>query len=418
MIFDETVKVDQTLRKKRKFKKIEDYRGITSDEVLQEIKEKAGQLKKATVVHVNATSFGGGVAEILDNLVLLMNDLGIRMDWRVLHGAPDFFEVTKKLHNTLQGQDIKFTDNELELYQLINEKFARFTFLDHDFVIIHDPQPCALVRFVQHTNPWIWRCHIDVTRPNKQVWSFMEPFISEYDTMIVSSEIYKHSSIQIPQKIIYPSIDPLSPKNRELSDETIQKYLEKNRIPTDRPIIAQVSRFDPWKDPEGVLKVFERVKEMVDCRLIFVYNMAGDDPEGIRIYERMKEAAKFYLERGDVLFVRGDDPILVNVIQRVSDVILQKSTREGFGLVVTEALWKKTPVVASNIGGIPAQVIDGETGFLVEPDDINSCAEKVVMLLEDKNLSKEIGQKAKEHVRENFLITRHILDYINLFLSL
>ncbi len=246
----------------------------------------------------------------------------------------------------------------------------------------------------------------------------MEPFISEYDTMIVSSEIYKHSSIQIPQKIIYPSIDPLSPKNRELSDETIQKYLEKNRIPTDRPIIAQVSRFDPWKDPEGVLKVFERVKEQVDCRLIFVYNMAGDDPEGIRIYERMKEAAKFYLERGDVLFVRGDDPILVNVIQRVSDVILQKSTREGFGLVVTEALWKKTPVVASNIGGIPAQVIDGETGFLVEPDDINSCAEKVVMLLEDKNLSKEIGQKAKEHVRENFLITRHILDYINLFLSL
>lgn len=418
MIFDETVKADQTLRRKRKFKKIEDYRGITSDEVLQEIKEKAGQLKKATVVHVNATSFGGGVAEILDNLVPLMNDLGIRTDWRVLHGAPDFFEVTKKLHNTLQGQDIKFTDNELELYQLINEKFARFAFLDHDFAIIHDPQPCALVRFVQHTNPWIWRCHIDVTRPNKQVWSFMEPFISEYDTMIVSSEIYKHSSIQIPQKIICPSIDPLSPKNRELSDETIRKYLEKNRIPTDRPIIAQVSRFDPWKDPEGVLKVFERVKEQVDCRLIFVYNMAGDDPEGIRIYERMKEAAKFYLERGDVLFVRGDDPILVNVVQRASDVILQKSTREGFGLVVTEALWKKTPVVASNIGGIPAQVIDGETGFLVEPDDINSCAEKVVMLLEDKNLSKEIGQKAKEHVRENFLITRHILDYINLFLSL
>lgn len=418
MTIDKSNKAPESYRKKKKFKRIDDYRDIVGEEKLQKIKEKARHLNKATVVHINATSFGGGVAEILNSLVLLMNDLGIRTDWRVLHGTPDFFEVTKKLHNALQGHNLMFSNDELELYQFINEKFAQYAILGRDFVIIHAPQPCALVHYIPHTVPWVWRCHIDLTKPNEQIWRFMEPFISEYEMMIISSEIYKHPAIRIPQKIISPSIDPLSPKNKELSAETIRKYLDEHRIPTDKPLVTQVSRFDPWKDPEGVLRVFEQVKQQVDCRLVYVYNMAGDDPEGIRIYERMAKAANSYLEQGDILFVRGDDPILVNVMQRASDVILQKSTREGFGLVVTEALWKQTPVVASNVGGIPTQIIDGKTGFLVDPNDIDGCAEKVTMLLEDKDLAKEIGVRAREYVREHFLITRHLLDYLNLLVNL
>ncbi len=403
---------------KAKLRQLADYNEVVGQDVLEEIRGKARPLENATVVHVNATSFGGGVAEILDNLVPLMNDLGLRTDWRVLHGIPEFFDVTKKFHNALQGQDLEFSEDELALYQFINEKFARFASLDHDFVIIHDPQPCALVRYVPHSSPWIWRCHIDITHPNQQAWDFMQPFILEYEQMNVSAEVYKHPAITIPQQIMHPSIDPLSPKNMPLSEETVAHYLDEQQIPTDKPIICQVSRFDPWKDPEGVLQVFELVKQQVDCRLVYCYNMASDDPEGVKIYERMLQTAKPYLDRGDVLFVRGDDPILVNVLQRTSSVILQKSTREGFGLTVTEAMWKGTPVVASNVGGIPSQLRDGVTGYLVEPRDLDGCAQKVVTLLEEKDLAAQLGNQARKHVREHFLITRHLLNYLNLLSSL
>ena len=401
-----------------KFNRLDDYREIVGQELLEKIRVKAQHLKNASVVHVNATSLGGGVAEILNSMVPLMNDVGIRTDWRVLHGKPEFFEVTKKFHNALQGQRLEFDEEELELYRFTNEMFARFAYLDHDFVIIHDPQPCALVRYASHIAPWIWRCHIDITRPNERAWRFMEPLILEYKRMIVSTEQYKKHGINIQQKIITPSIDPLAPKNRELSEETITHYLNQYRIPTDKPIVTQVSRFDPWKDPEGVLEVFEKVKKQVDCRLAYCYNMASDDPEGVKIYQRMLKAAKSYLDQGDVLFVRGDDPLLVNVLQRISRVVLQKSIREGFGLTVMEAMWKGTPVVASNVGGIPNQIQDGVTGLLVEPHDLDGCAEKVVTLLEDADIASEIGDRARKHVREHFLITRHLLDYLNLFLSL
>ena len=399
-------------------KHLDDYRGIVSDSILEEIREKGQVLSDATFVHVNATNLGGGVAEILDNMVLLMNDVGIRTDWRVLHGTPEFFEVTKKFHNALQGQDIVFSDNELNLYRFVNEKFSQFALLDHDLVIIHDPQPLALVHYVNHSSPWVWRCHIDITDPNKEAWGFVEPFILEYDRMIVSAERYLREDLAIQQQIIQPSIDPLSPKNMELSHETIEQYLAKEKIPIDKPMITQVSRFDPWKDPEGVLKVYEVVRKEVDCRLVFCYNMANDDPEGMRIYNQMLQTAKSYLERGDVLFVRGDDPVLVNVLQRYSSVIVQKSTREGFGLVVTEALWKETPIVASNIGGIPNQIQDGVTGFLVDPTDISGCAERVLQLLDDPDMSAEMGRRAKESVQKKFLITRHMLDYMNLALDM
>ncbi len=402
----------------RVLKKIEDYRGVVQDSVIDEITTKASDLRGASVVHVNATSYGGGVAEILDNFVLLMNDLGIRTDWRVLHGIPDFFEVTKKFHNALQGADIHFSEEELELYKYINNKFAQFVDLSHDYVIIHDPQPAALVEYVNHTNPWVWRCHIDITTPNQQAWEFMEPFIQQYDRMIVSSEIYKVPQLSLQQDIISPSIDPLSPKNMALSESVIQDYIEQYGIPTDKPFFTQVSRFDPWKDPEGVLEVYDRVRQQVDCRLVFVYNMASDDPEGVKIYNQMLETAKDHLDRGDVLFVRGDDPILVNAMQRLSDVVIQKSTREGFGLVITEALWKGTPVVASNVGGIPTQMVDGETGYLLDPLDFDGFAEKIVVLMQDEDLRAKLGGQATEHVRDRFLVTRHLLDYLNLILSL
>jgi trehalose synthase len=402
---------------KNALKQVEDYRGIVSDGVIEEITAKATELRGSRVAHVNATNYGGGVAEILDSFVLLMNDLGIRADWRVLHGIPDFFEVTKKFHNALQGADLSFSREELELYTFINRKFAQFADLSHDYVIIHDPQPAALVEFVQHTRPWVWRCHIDITKPNPQAWAFMEPFIRRYDRMVVSSEIYKVPSLPLQQDIISPSIDPLSPKNMDLSDEVVQEVLMQHQIPMDKPIFTQVSRFDPWKDPEGVLEVYARVRQQVDCRLAFVYNMASDDPEGVKIYTQMLEKAKEHLDRGDVLFVRGDDPVLVNVMQRVSDVIIQKSTREGFGLVITEAMWKGTPVVASDVGGIPTQMVDGKTGFLVAPMDYDGFAEKIALLMRDEALRKKLGDQAKEHVRENFLVTGHLLNYINMLLS-
>jgi trehalose synthase len=285
-------------------------------------------------------------------------------------------------------------------------------------VIIHDPQPAALVEYVNHTNPWVWRCHIDITTPNQQAWEFMEPFIQQYDRMIVSSEIYKVPQLSLQQDIISPSIDPLSPKNMALSESVIQDYIEQYGIPTDKPFFTQVSRFDPWKDPEGVLEVYDRVRQQVDCRLVFVYNMASDDPEGVKIYNQMLETAKDHLDRGDVLFVRGDDPILVNAMQRLSDVVIQKSTREGFGLVITEALWKGTPVVASNVGGIPTQMVDGETGYLLDPLDFDGFAEKIVVLMQDEDLRAKLGGQATEHVRDRFLVTRHLLDYLNLILSL
>jgi trehalose synthase len=402
----------------RNIRQLSEYRGVVSDGQLDQIEEKAKQLQGATVAHVNATNYGGGVAEILNTFVILMNDLGIRTDWRVLHGTPDFFEVTKKFHNALQGDDVKFSDDELALYQFTNSKFARYAMFDHDYVIIHDPQPMALVEYTKHSAPWVWRCHIDITHPNQQALDFIKPYAESYQRMVVSSDKYRNESFDIRQDIISPSIDPLSSKNIELPESTIDNYLKDHEIPTDKPLITQVSRFDPWKDPAGVLEVFKKVKEEVDCRLAYCYNIANDDPEAVRIYTDMFELAKPYLDSGEVLFIRGDDPVLVNVLQRASDVILQKSTREGFGLTVTEAMWKRTPVVASDIGGIPTQMIDGETGYLVDPTDFDQCADRVVKLLQDVELREKLGSQAQEHVREHFLITRHLLDYLNLILSL
>jgi trehalose synthase len=398
-------------------KSLDDYLPIVGEKVVGRIHQKAHRLINKHIVHINSTAHGGGVAEILNNLIVLLNDIGVDSGWRVLIGPSDFFSITKKFHNGLQGNSINLSNNKKRLYLDTNDRFSRFTHLDHDCVIVHDPQPLPLIKFNKKVQPWIWRCHIDITHPNPEIWNFVKTFILRYDVMIISSEQFRKEDLPLEQRIIHPSIDPLSPKNMDLSDDLIAKTLKKFEIPMDKPLITQVSRFDPWKDPEGVLKVFERVQEKVDCRLVFCYNMAPDDPEGIVIYNKMKRIAEKQLNSGDVLFRLGDNQILVNVLQRVSSVILQKSIREGFGLTVSEAQWKETPVVASRVGGIPEQVIDGKTGFLVDPQDIAGCAGKIIALIKDKKLAARMGREGKKFIKEKFLITRHLDDYLDLLID-
>lgn len=394
---------------------IESYRRIVGDYPIAEIYKKARKLYGKNILDINSTYMGGGVAEILSSMVPLINNVGIDEDWRILHGNPDFFTITKKFHNALQGGKIHFTEMKKKLYLKTNEEFSAYTRLgQNQVVIIHDPQPLPLITFYKKRQPWIWRCHIDLTSPNKKLWDFLKNFILQYDIVVISLENYRHKDLYVDQRVIPPAIDPLSPKNVELPRVTIEKYLKKFHILLDKPIITQISRFDKWKDPEGVIDVFKKVKEEVDARLILCGSMATDDPEGYKIYERVKRKADKLIEKGDVILITSENNILVNVLQRASSVIIQKSIKEGFGLTVTEALWKERPVVASNIGGITLQIKDGETGFLLEPDDTDNFAKKVIEIIKDKELAIELGRNGKEHVRKNFLITRLIMQHLDL----
>lgn len=397
---------------------IEDYRNIVGDEVISDIYRKARKFYGKRILEINSTYSGGGVAEMLSSFIHLMNDIGIETDWDILHGTPDFFEITKLFHNALQGKSVDLTENQKDIYLQTNEEFYMYTHINHDLVIVHDPQPLPLIKFYKKRQPWIWRCHIDISNLDKNLWEFLKPFILRYDMAILSNEIYKKNDLHVEQKIMYPAIDPLSTKNIDISDEVIEKTLSKYNIQTDKPLVTQISRYDPWKDPEGVLKVYKLVKEKIDCRLILCGSMAADDPEGLRIYEKIKDIADNLVRNGDVVLLNTENNTLVNSLQRKSTVIVQKSIREGFGLTISEALWKETPVVASNVGGIPIQIIDGENGFLVDPYDIKDCANKVITLLQNKALAKEMGEKGKEVVRKKFLITRLVQDYLNMLSQL
>ncbi|NOZ93108.1 glycosyltransferase [bacterium 3DAC] len=399
-------------------KKLSDYRRVIGDKEIYEIYKAAKPLLGKHVVHINSTYQGGGVAEMLNTLIPLMNSIGIKTGWRILHGTPEFFNVTKSFHNALQGADINLTNNIKKIYEETVEAFSVFTHLDHDFVIVHDPQPLPLISFYKKSQPWIWRCHIDITNPNKTLWEYLKGFILAYDTVIISSEKYKKDDLPNPQVIFYPSIDPLSEKNRDMTPEEVDMVIKKYGIKTDKPIITQISRFDPWKDPVGVIEVFKKVKQSVDARLVLLGNMASDDPEGWKIYREVEKAAKDLIKTGDVLLLTVDSSTLVNALQRKADVVIQKSTREGFGLTVTEAMWKKKAVVASRVGGITLQIEDGVNGFLHDPYDYDGFANTIVKLLEDKALAEEIGQRAHETVKEKFLITRLLKDYLNLLSSL
>jgi len=398
--------------------RLEDFRTIVPDEMLAEIYARARGLYGKHIVHLNATYQGGGVAEILYSLVLLMNDVGIDAGWRILHGSQEFFEITKSFHNALQGAKLNLSDRRKRVYLQVNENFSKFTHLYHDCVIVHDPQPLSLIRSYRKSQPWIWRCHIDLTDPHEELWDFLKGFVLKYDQVVFSSKKYFKENLPVDQRLMLPAINPLSEKNRDISEKTVIEHITKASIPTNKPIITQVSRLDPWKDPEGLIDVFKLVKEKVDCRLLFCYNVASDDPEGLRMYNKVRRKANKFLRSGDILFVVGNNETLVNSIQRFSSAIIQKSTKEGFCLCVTEAMWKGTPVIASNVGGIPSQIEDGKNGFLLEPHDITGFAERIIHVLTNPREATSIGENAKETVRQKFLITRLLSDYLYMLNSL
>ncbi|HLC64501.1 MAG TPA: glycosyltransferase [Candidatus Nanoarchaeia archaeon] len=390
--------------------RIGDYAQFVGKNEVEKIKDIALKLEGKRIAHVNSAYSGGGVAEILNSLIVLTNKLGIEADWHLLAGSHSFFDVTKKFHNALQGEKIAISNRQRKIYLDELERNALFHhFHDEDIVFIHDPQPLGMIKFVKKRQPWIWRCHIDIKHADKLAWSYLGSFAKQYDGAIFTMRKYKRRDLEIPQFFIAPSIDPLSLKNKHLSDGEVEKILSREGISTSKPIITQVSRFDKWKNPIGVLEIFRRVREREGASLVLIGDMASDDPEGPGVYSRVVEQAK---KMEDVHIITKKDDMLVNALQRMSHVILQNSKREGFGLTVSEALWKETPVIGTKRGGIPLQVLHGKTGALVS--NSREAAEWCVKLLRDENLRLRMGREGKEHVRKNFLLPRQLFDYLKI----
>jgi len=390
--------------------RVEDYEQFVGAETIARIKEKAQALRHLHVANVNSTYYGGGVAEMLSSLTLLMNSAGIKTGWRVIQGAPDFFGITKKMHNALQGGEINLSERKMQLYEeIIYENAVRNHLENHNFVIVHDPQPLPMITHYKKNGPWIWRCHLDLTSPHKELWRYLTPFIERYDAVILTLKEYKQK-LKTPQLFFPPAIDPFCILNRELDEGAIDERLDHHNIPTDLPLVVQVSRFDRWKDPQGVIEAFKLARKEVDCTLVLLGNVATDDPEGPQVYESLLEQQE---ERIIILSVQ--DTALVNALQRRAAVVLQKSIREGFGLTVAEAMWKGTPVIGGNVGGIRYQIKDGVNGFLVS--SVAEAAERIIQLLKDEKLCRKLGGAARETVRERFLLVRYLEHYLDLFNS-
>jgi trehalose synthase len=404
-------------------KSLADYRSIIRRGLYEDIVELSERLKGVRVLHVNATSFGGGVAEILYTLVPLMRDVGLDAEWGVMFGAEPFFNVTKGFHNALQGADFELTVEARAIYEEYNRQSAAALVEDPeewDVVLVHDPQPALLKHFSGGLSPetkWIWRCHIDTSTPNRQVLDYLLPYISDYEAQIYTMKEYTPPAVNLPGlTIIPPAIDPLSPKNMALSVDDARYIANQFGVDTDRPFLLQVSRFDPWKDPLGVIDVYRAVKEEVpEVQLVLIGSMAHDDPEGWDYwYKTVNYAAG---DQDIFLFsnLTNVGAIEVNAFQSIADVVIQKSIREGFGLVVTEALWKGRPLVASRVGGIPMQVTAGG-GILI--DTIPEAAAACVKILKDQEFARGMGRRGKEHVREHYLIPRQMRDNLRLFARL
>jgi trehalose synthase len=388
---------------------VQDYEPFIGREAVDRILEKGRRLSDRRVAHINSTYYGGGVAGILSSLTLLMRSLGIEAEWRAIQGPADFFTITKRMHNALQGAPIRLTELKKEIYEEVVLQNAVRNRFDHDFVVVHDPQPLPLVRFTHKRGPWIWRCHIDLGHPSREIWEYLTGFIEQYDAVIESADEYRQPWT-VPQVIFQPAIDPFSIVNRELSDAEIDRRLARYHIPTDLPLIVQISRFDRWKDPQGVVQAFQRVRRVRDCTLVLLGNLANDDPEGPQVYESL-----LGLREERMLVLSCEDTALVNALQRRAAVVVQKSLREGFGLTVSEAMWKGTPVVGGDVGGIPCQIEDGVNGFLVS--SVEQAADRIVRLLSDEQLRQRMGEAARETVRARFLMTRYLEQYLDLFES-
>jgi trehalose synthase len=398
---------------------LDSYEGIVPAAILEGLREEAKALDGARILHVNATAYGGGVSELLRSSVPLLRDLGLTVDWQVLAGSPEFFRATKALHNALQGAPRSLSEAERKAYLDCTRENAPRLDRGYDFVIVHDPQPAALLSLHGRGDArWVWRCHIDTSEPNPDAWRFLRPFIADFDAAVFTMPEFVPPDLPVPRvRTIAPAIDPLSPKNIEIADRTANQILDWIGLDLPGRLVTQVSRFDPWKDPFGVIAAYRLVREEIPAlQLALVGSMALDDPEGWDIYRQLTEHA----ERDPLMHIytnlTGASNVEVNAFQRLSDVIVQKSIREGFGLVVSESLWKGTPVVAGRAGGIPMQMPEGVGGLLV--DSVEECASAMLELLNDRALAEQLGESGREHVREHFLLPRLLMEELALLRTL
>ncbi len=394
---------------------IDDYRPIVGDAVVDTLFLLARQLQGRCIQNINSTATGGGVAEILNRMIPLMNQLGVNARWDVIKGGEKFFNTTKKFHNALHGVPTDFAPDEMEHFLEVNRQNAAEMDLCGDVILIHDPQPIALIeKRPAIGRSWVWRCHIDFSRPQDDVWRFLKDYIERYDSAIFSAPAFARD-LSVPQVLIAPSIDPLSDKNRDLGAEEVTAVVERFGIDPEKPIVTQISRFDYLKDPVGVIHAWRQVKKYIDCQLVLAGGGATDDPEGAQVLKEVQEAAD-----GDkdifVLLLPGGSDIEINALQRASSVVLQKSLKEGFGLTVSEALWKERPVIAGAVGGIPLQITHKYSGILTR--SIDGTAFWIKQLLNEPAFAARLAKNGKEHIRNNYLITRHIRDYLLTFLSI
>jgi len=392
-----------------------DYATVIRPQNFEEIMMLGRQLSGKTVKMINSTYAGGGVAEMLHRVVPLFNELGLKVKWEVIKGSGDFFNATKAFHNALHGKKTEITDRMFQTFEEITQENCQNLSFDEDIMVIHDPQPAGLIR-MRDKSPakWVWRCHIDTANPDMRVWNFLEKYVSKYDASIFSAPGFA-KELPIPQYMIYPAIDPFAEKNRELTSYEINSAMRKLGVPQDKPIVTQVSRFDYLKDPIGVFETYKLVKKHFDCRFVYAGGTASDDPEGNQVLNELKERADGE-EDFQILLLPPFSDLEINALQRASTIVLQKSLREGFGLTVTEALWKGKPVVAGAVGGIPLQIVNNFTGILVH--SVEGAAYQIQYLLNNPKVAKKMGEYGREHVREKFLLTRNLRNYLLLFISL
>ncbi len=394
---------------------IENFRPLVGDNLIEEVLELAADLRDVRICHINATPFGGGVAELLSREIPILKALNVQADWRIIHGDQEFFSITKSFHNAIQGQEFHLTGDIKRIYTQHNRKSAELLSPEYDVFIVHDPQPAALRYFYKSgEGRWIWRCHIDSSAPNMELWNFIKPYIEAYDAAVFTLEEFVPPDINVNLvEYILPAIDPFSSKNMELPEDVYRNAVANSGIDMRRPLIAQVSRFDPWKDPLGVIQAYQLVKrELPNLQLAMIGSLAGDDPEGYHILSSVNEESAKDPDIYVFTNLEGIGNMEVNAFQRSANVVIQKSIKEGFGLVVSEALWKKTPVVAGNVGGIIRQIPDDMQGFLVS--SVEGCADSLLRLLNDEALRKEFGEKGKEKVQKDFLFPRMIRDDLRL----
>ena len=395
------------------------YRDVVPDFILEALREHANRLRGARILHVNATAYGGGVSELLRSSVPLLRDLGLSVDWKVIAGSQDFFRATKALHNALQGSPQSLSEREQSAYLQCTSENAATLDGGYDFIVIHDPQPAGLLSANGKGGAcWVWRCHIDTSEPNAEAWAFLRPFLADFDAAVFTMPEFVPPDLPIASvRAIAPAIDPLSPKNLEIPRHTASQILDWIGIDLPGRLVTQVSRFDPWKDPFGVIAAYRLVREEIgELQLALVGSMALDDPEGWEVYSQLSEQAD-----SDPLIhiytnLTGASNVEVNAFQRLSDVVVQKSIREGFGLVVSESLWKGTPVVAGRAGGIPLQMPEGVGGVLV--DSVEECATAMLRLLNDRELANQLGERGRAHVREHFLLPRLLMEELELLSTL